>query len=140
MSGVTIAATSPWHPNIFARPLDEVVRNFGAWAFLHVLVFVAVVLALLGAAGLVAAHNGRLGRLGQVGLLVTLVGVVMTAAFASIEAITFPVLAKARKQLALDHRPTSNDSITSSRRRRASIGKVVAEHRAQVGEILGVGR
>jgi hypothetical protein len=48
---------------------------------------------LLGAAGLVAAHDGRLGRWGQVGLVVEVVGVVATSALAAFEAVAFPVLA-----------------------------------------------
>ena len=79
VSGLLVAAGTPWHPDIFARPLDQVVREFGAWTLLHVLAGVVVILALVGAAGLVAAHDGRLGRLGQVGLIVTAVGGMMTA-------------------------------------------------------------
>lgn len=103
ISGVIVAAATPWHPSIFARPVDEVVRGFGGWTLLHLLAMVAVILALLGAAGVVAAHSGRLGRLGQVGLIVTVVGVVVTASVAAIEALVFPVLASsAPTLLALD--------------------------------------
>jgi len=91
--GLLVAAATPWHPSIFARPVDEVVRGFGAWTLLHLLLMVAVVLALFGGAGLVAAHNSRLGRLGQVGLVVTVVGVVPAASVAAMEAIVFPALA-----------------------------------------------
>src|SRR3954471_11971491 len=84
-SGLLVAAATPWHPDIFARPVDEVVRSLGAWTLLHLLLMVAVVLALFGAAGLVAAHGGRVGRLGQVGLAVTVVGVVAAASVAAIE-------------------------------------------------------
>jgi hypothetical protein len=93
ISGLLVAAATPWHPSIFARPVDEVVHGFGAWTLLHLLLMVAVVLALFGAAGLVGAHSGRLGRLGQVGLVVTVVGVVAAASVAAIEAVVFPVLA-----------------------------------------------
>jgi hypothetical protein len=92
-SGLLVAASTPWHPDIFARPVDEVVRSFEAWTLLHLLLMVAVVLALIGAAGLVAAHAGRLGPLGQLGLLVTVVGVVAAASVTAIEAVVFPVLA-----------------------------------------------
>jgi len=93
VSGLLVAAATPWHPSIFARPVDEVVRGFGAWTLLHLVLMAAVVLALFGAAGLVAAHGGRMGRLGQVGLVVTVVGVVAAASVAAIEAVAFPVLA-----------------------------------------------
>lgn len=93
VSGLVVTAGTPWHPSIFARPVDQVVHEFGAWTLLHVLAVVVVILALVGAAGLVAAHDGRLRRLGQVGLIVTAVGVTMTASLAAIEAIVFPMLA-----------------------------------------------
>jgi hypothetical protein len=103
VSGLVVAAGTPWHPNIFDRPVDQVVREFGAWTFLHAIAVVTVVLALFGAAGLVAAHRGRLGRLGQAGLIVEVVGVVMTAALSATEAIVFPVLAdRAPTLLAVD--------------------------------------
>jgi hypothetical protein len=89
-----VAAATPWHPNIFARPADEVVRGFGAWTLLHLLLMLAVILALFGASGLVAAHRGRIGRLGQVGLAVTVVGVAAAASVAAIEAVVFPLLAR----------------------------------------------
>lgn len=102
-SGLLVAAGTPWHPSLFDRRVDDVVREYGAWKLLHVLAVVAVILALIGAAGLVAAHEGRLGSLGKVGLLVTLVGVVLTAALAATEAIVFPVLAdRAPAMLAID--------------------------------------
>ena len=94
LSGLLVAAVTPWHPDILDRPVDEVVRGFGAWAFLHATSAVAVVLALFGATGLAAAHRGRLGRLGQTGLVIEVVGVVMTASLAMTEAIVFPVAAE----------------------------------------------
>ncbi len=75
MSGLLVAAVTPWQPDILDRPVDEVARGFGAWAFLHAVSALAVVLALLGAIGLVAAHRARLGRLGQTGLVIEVVGV-----------------------------------------------------------------
>lgn len=103
MSGALIASGTPWHPSIFDRPIDQVVRGFGPWALLHAIAIVVVILALVGAAGLVAAHEGRLGRPGQVGLVVTLVGVVATAALVGTEAIAFPALAdRAPALLTLD--------------------------------------
>lgn len=93
LSGFVVAAGTSWHPSIFDRPVDQVVRGSGAWATYHVVAVVAVILALFGAVGLVAAHEGGLGRLGQAGLIVTVVGVVDAAALAATEAIVFPVLA-----------------------------------------------
>ena len=93
VSGLLVAAVAPWHPSIFDRPVHEVVQGFGAWTLLHATLVAAPVLALFGAAGLVAAHEGRLGRLGQIGLIIEVVGVVATSALAAIEAIVFPELA-----------------------------------------------
>jgi hypothetical protein len=103
VSGFVVAAVLPWHPSIFDRPLDEVVRGFGAWSALHAIVVFLLSFSLIGAAGLVAVHEERMGRLGQAGLLVTLVGVIGAAGAAAIEAIVFPVLAdRAPQFLALD--------------------------------------
>lgn len=93
VSGLLVAAGTPWHPSIFAHPVSDVVWDVGAWTLLHGLAVAAVVLALFGAAGLAALHGRALGRLGQVGLVVEVVGVVMTAALAAVEAVVFPVLA-----------------------------------------------
>jgi hypothetical protein len=103
VSGFVVLAGTPWHPSIFDRPVDEVVRGFGAWTALHAVAVFVVILALIGAVGLVAVHEGRLGGLGQAGLLVTLVGVVLVAGLLAVEAIVFPVLAdRAPELLALD--------------------------------------
>ncbi|HET7399591.1 MAG TPA: hypothetical protein VFJ94_13825 [Intrasporangium sp.] len=93
LSGLAVAAGTPWHPSIFERPVDDVVRHFGAWQLLHLLAVAVVVLAVVGAAGVVAAHDDDLGRLGLTALLVTLVGSVSTAVLVGLEAVTFPVLA-----------------------------------------------
>lgn len=103
LSGLLVAAGTPGHPSIFARPVAEVVHEFGPWTLLHLLAVGAVVLALFGAAGVLAVHEGTLGRLGSAALVVEVVGVVATAALASAEAIVFPVLAdRAPALLALD--------------------------------------
>jgi len=103
VSGLLVATVAPWHPSIFDRPVHEVVQGFGAWTLLHATMVVAPVLALFGAAGLVAVHEGRLGRLGQVGLIVEVVGVVAASALAATEAIVFPELAdQAPALLAVD--------------------------------------
>lgn len=93
VSGVLVAAVAPWHPSIFDRPVDQVVHEFKGWTLLHTSLVAAVILALFGAAGLVAAHESRLGRLGQLGLIIEVVGVVTTAALAATEATVFPLLA-----------------------------------------------
>ena len=98
VSGLLVATVAPWHPSIFDRPVNEVVQGFAFWTLLHATLVAAPVLALFGAVGLVAAHEGRLGRLGQLGLVVEVVGVVATSALAATEAIVFPELA--------DHAPT----------------------------------
>lgn len=103
VSGFVVSAGTPWHPSIFDRPVDEVVRGFGAWTALHAVGVLVVILALVGAVGLVAVHEGRLGGLGQAGLLVTLVGVVLVSGLLAVEAIVFPVLVdRAPELLALD--------------------------------------
>ena len=103
VSGFVVATALPWHPSLFNQPVDEVVRGFGAWTVLHALGVFVFILALIGAAGLVASHKNRLGRLGQAGLIVTLVGVVGAAGLAAAEALVFPVLAtRAPELLALD--------------------------------------
>lgn len=50
VSGLLVAAGLPWHPSIFGRPVDQVVRDFDAWTLLHAVGGVAVVLAPFGAA------------------------------------------------------------------------------------------
>lgn len=103
VSGFIVAVALPWHPSIFAHPVDEVVRHFGAWTALHAIGVVVSILALIGAAGLVAVHEGRMGGLGQTGLTVTLIGVFGTSALSAMEAIVFPVLAdRAPELLAID--------------------------------------
>jgi hypothetical protein len=102
-SGFVVAAITPWHPSIFDRPVDEVVRESEAWSPLHAIVVLVFILALIGAAGLVAVHQGRMGRLGPVGLIVTLIGVFGAVSLAAVEAIVFPVLAdRAPELLALN--------------------------------------
>lgn len=93
VSGFVVAATTAWHPSIFDRPVDQVVRESVAWSPLHAIGVLVVILALIGAAGFVAVHHGRLGRLGMVGLIVTLIGVCGAVSLSAVEAIVFPVLA-----------------------------------------------
>src|SRR3954449_8908659 len=102
-SGFLVAVTLPWHPSIFALPVDEVVRGFAAWTELHALGALALILAVVGAGGLVAVHDGRLGRLGSLGLMITLVGSMGATWVLGVEAIVFPILAeRAPELLALD--------------------------------------
>lgn len=109
LAGAAVAGGLPWHPNIFARPVADVVRDFPTWTTLHAVGVAVAVLTFLGAAALVAAHGTSLGRPGQVGLLVTLIGIVATAALSATEAIVFPVLAdRAPELLGLDGPLLSN--------------------------------
>lgn len=102
LGGVATASLMPWHPSIFDRPIADAVHEAGAWDLIHVAGVLAPPLALLGAAGIVAAHQGRLGRLGAIGLLLSLLGTIGAGALA-VEAVAFPVLAKrAPELLALD--------------------------------------
>jgi hypothetical protein len=99
LSGFIVATITAWHPSIFDRPVDEVVRDSEPWTALHAMAVLAFILALIGAAGLVAVHQGRLGRLGRVGLFVTLVGVFGAVSLSAVEAIVFPVLADRAPEL-----------------------------------------
>jgi hypothetical protein len=99
LSGLFVGAATPWHPSIFTRPVHEVVHDFPAWTLLHVVTFAAVVLAVVGAAGLVAVHEGRLGRLGTAGLIAVLVAVGAVCGLMATEAIVFPILAAQDPQL-----------------------------------------
>jgi hypothetical protein len=98
-SGILVAAALPWHPDILRHPLDQAVRAFPAWAALHAAGALAAVLSLVGASGVVAAHDDRLGRLGRSALLVSFVGSLAATALFAVEAITFPVLAAQSPQL-----------------------------------------
>ena len=103
VSGLVVAAGTPWHPDIFEQPLAEVVRGDRDWSLWHGAWIGVVMLALVGAAGLVAGHRGGLGHLGQVGLAVEIVGVVAAGALAAVEALVFPMLAeRAPDLLSLD--------------------------------------
>jgi hypothetical protein len=90
VSGFVVAAATPWHPSIFVA---EVVRVSEAWSPLHTISVPMFILALVGAAGLVAVHHGLLGSLGPVGLIVTLIALFGAVSLAAVEAIVFPVLA-----------------------------------------------
>jgi hypothetical protein len=108
-SALLVAVTLPWHPSIFAYPVDEVVRGFAAWTALHAIATLALILAVVGASGLVAVHDGRLGRLGSLGLIITVVGSVGATSVLGIEAIVFPILAeRAPELLALDGPPLTS--------------------------------
>lgn len=69
VSGFIVAATTPWHPSIFDRPVDDVLLESVAWSPLHAIGVLVFILALIGVAGLVAAHHGRLGSPGTVELI-----------------------------------------------------------------------
>lgn len=103
VSGLLVAGTTPLHPNILTGPVSEVVKDTPIWTGLHVLVLVSIVLAFIGAAGLVAVHGNRLGKLGQAALAATLAGAVGGSAVMALEALAFPMLADRNPELlALD--------------------------------------
>ncbi|MCU1442400.1 MAG: hypothetical protein JWQ59_550 [Cryobacterium sp.] len=93
VSGAVTAALVPLHPSIFDRPVDEVVRDTEVWQPIHVAAVLVFALAFIGAAGLVAIHDGKLRRLGQVGLGLSFAGTVGGSALGFFEALAFPVLA-----------------------------------------------
>ena len=99
ISGLFVGAATPWHPSIFNRPVHEVVDDFPAWTVLHIVTLGAALLALVGAAGLVAVHEDRLGRLGTAGLVAVLVGVGAVSGLLATEAIVFPILADRSPEL-----------------------------------------
>jgi hypothetical protein len=99
LSGAVVALALPWHPDILHGAMDETVRHFHPWTALHVVVAIGAVLSLVGVAGLVLAHAGRLGRWGWWGLLLTVSGAIATSTLFMIEAVTFPLLAEHAPQL-----------------------------------------
>ena len=94
VSGVFTAALVPLHPSILDRPVSEVVRDTAAWQLIHAAGVAVFALAFIGAAGLVAVHDGQLRRLGQVGLAFSFAGAIGGSAVAFLEALAFPVLAE----------------------------------------------
>ncbi|MFC0681746.1 hypothetical protein ACFFGH_28275 [Lysobacter korlensis] len=98
-SGLIVAALLPLHPSIFDRPIGEVVADTPLWTAIHFAGIVAFPLAVIGAAGIVAAHGERMGRLGRIGLLATLIGAFGGMALAALETLAFPVLAERSPEL-----------------------------------------
>lgn len=100
MSGLLLAASTPLHPNILGgRDLAEIVQTTSAWRAVHVAWVVSALLNIFGAAGIVAAHRGRLGRSGQAGLAMTIVGATATAYLMFLEVVAFPPVARDAPQL-----------------------------------------
>lgn len=64
------------------------------WPAIHVAWVLAVVLTLVGLAGLVARHGAALGRLGIAGALLAVPGLVSASGLFLTEAFVFPVLAR----------------------------------------------
>jgi hypothetical protein len=64
VSGLYSAVSVPLHPSILNQPIDEVVRNTPVWVALHLFAVLVFVLSVIGSAGIVAIHEGRLGRPG----------------------------------------------------------------------------
>lgn len=103
LSGLLVAVATLPHPNILTNSLSESVKETPLWAPLHVFLLIAIVLAFVGACGIVAAHGNRLGRWGQGALAASLIGTIGGTAIMALEAIAFPVLAaQAPELLTLD--------------------------------------
>lgn len=103
VSGLLVAVATPMHPDILTAPLSEVVEATTNWTPLHVSYLLSIVLAFVGACGLVAVHRNRLGKLGQAALAASLAGAVSGSAIMALEAIAFPILAARDPELlALD--------------------------------------
>jgi hypothetical protein len=93
LSGALVACVLPLHPSILDRPVGEVVGATPLWTPIHLAAMVAVVLAAIGACGIVAVHHGALRRLGTVGLVLTLLGSYASFGLFATEAVLFPALA-----------------------------------------------
>jgi hypothetical protein len=102
-SGLLLAASTPLHPDILdGRDLAGIVQATSTWTAVHAAWLVSSLLDILGAAGIVAAHRGRLGRAGQAGLAITIVGATATAYLMFLELVAFPPVARDAPQLLAD--------------------------------------
>lgn len=102
-SGVAWAVATSFHPSIFGTDVAGVVRDTAAWEQLHLIVMAGSIAAIVGAAGIVAAHERRLGPCGDAALGLTVIGASVTAAIMFTEAFAFPALAdRAPELLELD--------------------------------------
>lgn len=100
VSGLLLAASTPLHPNILdGRDLADIVQTTTAWRAVHAAWVVSSLLNIFGAAGIVAAHRGRLGRSGQAGLVITIVGATATAYLMFLELVAFPPIARDAPEL-----------------------------------------
>ena len=105
-SGLALAAVVPLHPSILGdREIAAVVLDTGAWQAIHIGLAVSAILGLFGAAGIVAAHEGRMGRLGQRALVAIIVGTTTTACVVYLEATAFPAVARRVPELVDLHGP-----------------------------------
>ena len=103
IAGLSWAVATPLHPSIFEGDIAGVVQRTDAWVAIHLLVLVGAALAVVGAAGIVAAHDGELGWLGDATLVAIAVGGALTAGIVLVEAVAFPELAtRAPELLELD--------------------------------------
>jgi hypothetical protein len=66
-----------------------------AWAIVHMITLVMVVLFLVGITGIYATHAKRLGWLGLLGFVVLFTGLLITAALDVVEAFVLPLMAEA---------------------------------------------
>jgi len=86
-AGLLFIAIQPLHPS---HTLESVATN--AWALVHYVSFVMVMLFIAGITGIYATQVERMGWLGLAGYLVLVVGLVLTAGGDAIEAVVQPVM------------------------------------------------
>jgi hypothetical protein len=87
LAGLLFIVIQPLHP---PHTLESVATN--AWAVIHYLSFVMVMLFIGGITGIYASQVERMGWLGLTGYLVLVVGLVLTAGGDAIEAVVQPVI------------------------------------------------
>ncbi|MCW2635086.1 MAG: hypothetical protein JWQ99_1453 [Blastococcus sp.] len=97
------------HPDIFAEGFAGPSLTW-FWSVGHTAGLLLVALSLLGLAGLAALHGPRLGRLGALGLVLAVVGLVASAGLLAVEALAFPVLARAAPALLDIDGPLAGDA------------------------------
>ena len=95
LAGVLIALFPFLHP-----PHDPEGYRSAAWAPVHLMPYIGLVLALLGLMGLFAGQLQRGGRLGLTGFLTAFIGAALTLTGAAQEAFDLPFIAAQAPQLA----------------------------------------
>lgn len=92
-SGAAWAVAVPLDPSIFDDDIAGVVDRTASWQLIHLLVAAGAAAAVLGVAGVVAAHGERSEPYAPAIVWTTSVGAVATAGVMLTEALVFPVLA-----------------------------------------------